>query len=69
MGKNATTLKGKSYLFRSKGISNIELSSDPKGVCQGYMDYVSWISEDVVRSLEHLPPDLCLTIARHGMNT
>ncbi|KZP10869.1 SAPS-domain-containing protein [Athelia psychrophila] len=41
-------------------------NSKPKGVRLGYMGHLTLISEDVISSLEHYPPDLRLTIAQYA---
>ncbi len=44
--------------------STSECSAKPKGVRMGYMGHLTLLSEDVINSLEHFPPDLRLTIAQ-----
>ena len=41
-------------------------SAKPKGVRLGYMGHLTLISEDVINTLEHLPPDLRLLIAQYA---
>jgi len=41
-------------------------SAKPKGVRLGYMGHLTLISEDVINSLEHFPPDLRLVVAQYA---
>jgi len=41
-------------------------SAKPKGVRLGYMGHLTLISEDVINTLEHLPPDLRLLVAQYA---
>ncbi|THH23096.1 hypothetical protein EUX98_g8077 [Antrodiella citrinella] len=41
-------------------------SAKPKGVRLGYMGHLTLISEEVINTLERLPPDLRLIVAQHA---
>lgn len=52
--------------FLTVGVFKYLVSARPKGVRLGYMGHLTLISEDVISTLEHLPPDLRLLIAQHA---